>query len=43
MYTYEEDNDGHKVTHSIIDPDGLFLCNVESKQQAEALLSHLNR
>jgi hypothetical protein len=43
MYTYLKDTDGVKVLHSIIDPDGVHIANVETKEQADALLSHLNR
>lgn len=41
MYTYEE-HAFSKRCH-IIDPQGFIICNVDDKDQAEALLSHLNR
>lgn len=43
MYTYEETHDDVETFHSIYGPDGEHICDVDSKEQAEALLSHLNR
>lgn len=40
MYTYEKTEIG---TFIILDPDGTGLAVVKSLEEAEALLSHLNR
>lgn len=43
MYTYEKAYDGRITIWSILDPDGVFICNVDDEDQAQALLTHLNR
>jgi hypothetical protein len=40
MYTTEQAYSGN---WSICDPDGDAICEVSSKQEADDLLSHLNR
>lgn len=40
MYTSEEFSFSEK--HHIMDPDGIIICVVQNKDEAEALLSHLN-
>ena len=44
MYTKEYDAaSGHNGQWEILDPDGDWICYVDTEGQADALLSHLNR
>lgn len=46
MYTKQEQQIDHGAAHeewAILDPDGDKICIVYSEEEANALLSHLNR
>ena len=41
QYYYDEQDDGD--SYDIYSPEGTLICSVESLQEAECLLEHLNR
>ena len=43
MYTYEPDCETEDTDYNIYDPEGTVICWVPTKDQAQALISHLNR